>query len=504
MKKMTYFVMALALVLGFTQCKKEQLPTNNASEGVFITLDVDGGNNGSRVIVDPNGNPAYATVTFEDGDVIYVGYKNAYVGQLTYNGTSFSGTIGATPDMENKEPLHFYFLGGKGFNTTVNGNTASVNISHQAVKYPVISYAPSNEEYIGAASYSAKLMNKCSIMKFIVTKPAESVSAICITGMNNKVTVNFNPNTAGTDEGFTYSMDGSGQIMMKGGTGESIETWAIVLPQGELAAGGDGTAYINDYEGTRPAIGIIGSNQYINDATRTIAIGDNPTGMLIGEFSVDGIRFHFSKGGLQYQASTGTWRFAENQWDYVGSGNANISPTYSGWIDLFGWGTGNNPTESSTNINNYPNFNDWGNNPISNGGNTANAWRTPIPNEFVYLDAIEFPATVNGVHGYIDVPNNFIDPMTNMGDHAFVETDDDDWGNWNYNIYSGDGWKSMEAVGAIFHPCAGYRDGTTVYSVGQDCCYWPSSEKPKQIFFNIGPENSRHYGLSVRLVKTVN
>lgn len=47
-----------------------------------------------------------------------------------------------------------------------------------------------------------------------------------------------------------------------------------------------------------------------------------------------------SPGNLQYQASTGIWRFAEHQYDYIGSGNENISTSYSGWIDLFGWGTG--------------------------------------------------------------------------------------------------------------------------------------------------------------------
>ena len=29
----------------------------------------------------------------------------------------------------------------------------------------------------------------------------------------------------------------------------------------------------------------------------------------------------FSKGNLQYRASTNTWRFAEHQWDFVGSGS---------------------------------------------------------------------------------------------------------------------------------------------------------------------------------------
>ena len=92
-------------------------------------------------------------------------------------------------------------------------------------------------------------------------------------------------------------------------------------------------------------------------AAAMIAISTMATeGALSGVFSVsDTKQVQFSQGNLQYQASTNTWRFAENQWDYVGtqipdqyghaggtvigSDNSNISQTYSGWIDLFGWGT---------------------------------------------------------------------------------------------------------------------------------------------------------------------
>lgn len=68
----------------------------------------------------------------------------------------------------------------------------------------------------------------------------------------------------------------------------------------------------------------------------------------------------FSRGNLQYQASTGTWRFAENQYDTIGADNTNISATNTGWIDLFGWSTGNNPTNTSTNNGDYSIFTDWG------------------------------------------------------------------------------------------------------------------------------------------------
>ena len=268
MKKMTYFVMALALVLGFTQCKKEQTPANNETEGVFITLDVNGGNN-SKVIVTPGyENPethqVYAKVDFEDGDMIYVGYNGAYVGTLTYGGEEsnkrFSGSVNIE-SYDGTKPLHFYFLGGLRFNPTIDGNTATVNIFDQTERYPVISYAPSRQSFTGEGHYSATLKNKVSIMKFNVDTP--STAAICITGMNNTVSVNFaTPN--GTDNGFSYSQTDGGLIKMHGVTTENTETWAVVLPQTPIAAG-DAYTEDNAYTGTRPAIdGGIGSNQYLS------------------------------------------------------------------------------------------------------------------------------------------------------------------------------------------------------------------------------------------------
>lgn len=80
--------------------------------------------------------------------------------------------------------------------------------------------------------------------------------------------------------------------------------------------------------------------------------GCNPEIEQLEPFSVaPGRQVFFSPGNLQYNAAAGThqcaegttqpgtWRFAEHQWDYIGSDNTNISASYNGWIDLFGWGT---------------------------------------------------------------------------------------------------------------------------------------------------------------------
>ena len=126
---------------------------------------------------------------------------------------------------------------------------------------------------------------------------------------------------------------------------------------------------------------------------------EGPEGSTKNLFSVgQGKKVYFSKGNLQYQASTNTWRFAENQWDVIGEANVNVSSNYSGWIDLFLYGSSGYddifPYLTSLPVDkidvggieisgtNY----DWGiYNPISNGGNQAGLWRVLSKEEMVFL-----------------------------------------------------------------------------------------------------------------------
>ena len=126
MKRISMIMMAFALAITMSQCKKnEGQPTPN-DEVVTITLDVKQ-NKGSKVVVNPN----TGTVDFETGDKIYVGSGGKYVGFLTHNGTNFSGNI--TNPIEN-QPLQFYFLGNVTPTETLSAGTTeecSVIISDQ-------------------------------------------------------------------------------------------------------------------------------------------------------------------------------------------------------------------------------------------------------------------------------------------------------------------------------------------------------------------------------------
>ena len=96
-------MMAFALLLGMTQCKKEQV-SSSENNGVNITLKVDGGSEKLNVY------PATGAVIFTAGDEIYVGNNGKYVGTLTFENGLFQGTI-ESEDFSTDDFLHFYFVG---------------------------------------------------------------------------------------------------------------------------------------------------------------------------------------------------------------------------------------------------------------------------------------------------------------------------------------------------------------------------------------------------------
>ena len=238
-----------ALSMLFTQCRKSEVAMPSAGNPVNITLNV-GGNSKADV------NPGTGTVTFVNGDKIYVASDGKYVGTLTHNGTVFSGPITGA---KNGEPLQFYFLGNKelseGTPTEGTTTTLTVVISEQPEGLPVISHAPSRENYSPeVTSYSSHLLNKCALVKFSVSG-YNGGGKVSVKGMNNKVTVSL------TDNAFGYEKDGKGVMTLnKKAQGEY---WAILLPQ-DLVAGG--AAYSSDgWIGTYGNVPTITVNGYLTD-----------------------------------------------------------------------------------------------------------------------------------------------------------------------------------------------------------------------------------------------
>ena len=518
-RRNTTLLLACVMLLGFTQCKKEQIvpqSEGNGGEesGVRITLNVNKDNNkGSKAEVDP------PHVSFVENDKILVAHDGKYVGTLTYTEYEtgkfrFEGNIDATV-ANPRQKLYFYFLGNKQNDASLTAGTTTsctVDISDQTSypTLPVISFSASKEDYEGAGSYSANLHNKASLIKFNVTTPSNS--PICIKGMNNLVTVNF-ANRADND-GFSYGkVDENGVIKIKGGKGTNVEKWVVVLQQDALPKGDEGTAYLGDnsFVGVRPAIPEITMNQYIDD-DRTL--------ILSGKFTINnnGDQVYFALGNLRYASEK--WSCFDNQYEYYTSYSADA------W-DKFGWSTENTTygmSTSTSKLTYYGSFVDW-------GATICSGWRTltGAHGEWEFLSTRESGSTVNGI------------PNANYT-HATINTDDTgvkgvilfpdgitilnnavtSWGNinnytqWNYcTKCTSSQWLALEAKGCVFLPAAGKRDGETVSSVDSYVCYWSatnSSDHPTEMayriwLYNYGSafynEDYRYYGYSVRLVYPV-
>ncbi|MBR3493706.1 MAG: hypothetical protein IKH44_15570 [Bacteroidales bacterium] len=461
MKKTILTLVAFMLVMGMTQCKKEQTTTNvnpaDDGETVYITMKVaDGG--GKHIVY-----PGTGAVVYGDGDKIYVGNNGHYVGTLTYANGAFSGYIS---NPSTTDYLHFYFMGGKTPATAPTaGSTTSftVDISDQSSKLPVLSYGHSNTKYIdGTTAYTCMLENKCGLVKFVPTTP--NSSTISISGMKTTATINFASGNEGIDP-----VDAAGTVTLY--SVSDTEKWAILLPQGEVVSP---TVNVGNYACTMTStittIPEVTTNMYHTTGIRV---------RVPGQFRVrlsEEKKVYFSPGNLQYIGSAATpyWKFADNQLEYLGDSQNEQGEDPNIDRDRFGWGTsgwnngnlyyqpynrnyntenesrGYGPTDGNGNYwlsltGDYVNA-DWGvYNPISNGGNQAGLWRTPTEGEWRGLVSNNSwgLSQVDGLNGLIVLPIDWVLPDgLNFTPGATS--------SYSTNIYDSDQWALMEANGAIF------------------------------------------------------
>lgn len=255
-------------------------------------------------------------------------------------------------------------------------------------------------------------------------------------------------------------------------------------------------------------------NQISKDVEYSFAVTSNrhivanfitvPSGAIKGLFTINenGDQVFFSQGNLQCHTGDSIWwRFTEHQYDTVGR--------------YFGWGTGNNPDNSSYYDGDYTVFVDWGNNAIINGGNQAGMWYTLSMEEWQYLFDGRLDASnkygignVNGVGGLIILPDSWICPSSLNFNLGFSSDD----GDWLLNSYTVSQWQLMENEGAVFLPAVGCLVHGPGFYAYYGYKYWghywsfSGSYIPGYLQFRSTDLNSvsscfnTYYGGSVRLV----
>ena len=373
--------------------------------------------------------------------------------------------------------------------------------------------------YAETQSHAFQFTNLCGLFRMQLQKTGKSISSITIT------------TDKAVNGAFDVSTSAAGAFQLEAYTTEDNTQKSVILDCGENGVSIDNLTEFNIYlpvgtystfdititatDGSQCVKGLnAGSSLTINRNERVtltregeelefVAVTSSaPEDAIDGLFTVNarGKQVYFAKGNLQYV--NGQWRFAEHQYDYLGS-----FYTYNYAWDLFGWSTAATNFGKSTSINSSDysgSFVDWGTQ-IGDG----ETWYTLSNAEWNYVLNMRTRAaskrglaTVNGIHGLILLPDTWTPPVG----LSFTSGT----GRWTLNQYGAARWEQMEAAGAVFLPAAGYRYGTGMSVVGTSGSYWSSTPHYGYYAYNIyfyeycGYNNNNNYrelGYSVRLVQ---
>ena len=209
----------------------------------------------------------------------------------------------------------------------------------------------------------------------------------------------------------------------------------------------------------------------------------------------------FSQGNLQHFPAANLWKFADNQYEYLGNANKYLSPTFRNWTDLFAWNTSE-----------QGDFLDWGANEIC--GDAAHTWRTLTKDEWDYLmynrpgaNMLRTKGSINGRRGIILLPDNYWQTQRNPNLTFIADNDNLPSG---VNAFTEDEWRILEDAGVVFLPAAGTRRlDATVAHTNIFGGYWSSTSKNTASSFlqcfHVAPcsysnYSNLGYGRSVRLV----
>ena len=220
--------------------------------------------------------------------------------------------------------------------------------------------------------------------------------------------------------------------------------------------GGYGAYYLNTTSGVHQ---YVSANKPHGLSVRAICIDNQPyeeglpDGAIAGLFSVEeNVKVYFSKGNLNFVTATSTWKFADDQKDYLGKSQD------GGVRDMFTY-------------NEYNEFTD----PASWWNLSWQQWKYLLTTRSVTntlsAGARYTMAKVGGVNGLIIFPDIYIHPE----ETGFVSGTFDGPSNYIASV-DDTGWAKMEAAGCVFLPAAGYKSVVKDWvNVGSAVCYGTST-----------------------------
>ena len=489
MKKVSLILAALALVLGISQCKKQEEPAANGQKQ-HIVLNASFGDSNAKIAEDGIGGLKW---TDEDGhkDIIKVynsseteigtlectdAAKGTFEGEITETTGNITFTFGELKYTEQTGELNDAISLTAEAPYDKNGNyDVTMEMPHAVLKLDVSALGSSGELKIKVGETLVASVTDVSAPKAVfVAVPAdgnEKEYKISIGGKTATKTWPLLPNT------FYTKSNGAG-----GGTGEAI----VIEP-------------------ATPATPVF-----------TVGMdGDKP------------ITVEFAPGNLWYGKADGeetaAFHFEDNQTAYTTEWKENHVDRFF-WSNTTDWQTsGKEPYASSYSYSTQTMSDVFFTEAEGfKVGNEA-GWRTLSNGEWAYLlntsgssgrtDASRFAkAMVNDVCGLLIFPDNYSGTASGTGIADVNATEDVEFPT---SSISDDTWKAMESAGAVFLPAVGLRLGTGVDYAGSEGYYWSStphnSMKSNAYYMRFNSQDvytnsrsrNRNGGLSVRLVRDV-
>ena len=467
MKKISLLLAALALVLGTSQCSKENEPAQSGGrQHIVLNASFDDGN--SKIADDNNGGLKWSV-----GDQIDVFQNNGNIGSLECTDAE-SGTFEGDIEPDTGDAITFTF-GAQNFdNQTGNLNDAIYLTSGEVA-------------YVEGGNYGTVSM----------TMP-HAVLKLDLSGF-------------GTSGGTTVTIsDGTNTASVAGVTAASTAVYVAVPAESPEEA----TEKTYMFKGN----GLIAKKNWTLAAnTFYSAMGpeSNPTGnafvieVVVPKFSVsETTTVEFASGNLWYNTDEGKFYFESNQWSFAKSWDAkHVSHFFWGKTALIAYAQTYNDGNASTDDIFFTNQEGF----MVNG---EMGWRTLSSDEWIYLTG------VSGRPGLGGHAQNARINAENL--YAWKTLDDGAYLGWiilpdgtDYEIAFGDGDWAISSVldldfyGAIFLPAAGYRNDTRIEN-DDNGYYWSSTPYPisdRGYSFSIKSGESsvdsryRNRGSSVRLVR---
>ena len=565
-KTLQTFLCLCAATVVFASCQKDERNPTTTLRAAFVD-NYTSNESGAKVVVDNNMHPSFVT-----GDKIWINGEE-FTASVSEGVTTLSGSTDAPYNAVYPKSLVTSVSGGFPVELTLPAEQSYVESGgKQVVNAPVAAYGDGTTDDL-------LFKNVCSLIRVRVRNNMDkgdfTLSSITVTSSNS----NLSGTTTIEYSGGEFSLgavSGTNSVTLTGLTevvkeNKSSKDYYLYIPP----VAGEGTQFAVKAVGTFQKQAMECTLQYETEESN-ITIDKSKFGgvsMLLNGCTVTAMhsayyfsvaadrKVYFSPGNLQYQGSTGEWRFAEEQWIAFKAsqfgGNClseSDAKNTSLWIDLFGWGTsgwncggeyanhyyepyrriyvyngsskgyGYGPRNSSVYsfslTDTYANS-DWGvYNPIKNGGNTAGIWRTLTNNEWNYIFATRTNknnlfarATVNGVAGLIILPDEW------AGTPAGLEMITGSSSLASSNVYSISEWRLLEQNGAVFLPSTGCctigeTNVTKTYTISDQAqlYYWSATNNgtDKAFRFNTNTVSTgtpttiatvRYYRMAVRLVQ---